>query len=149
MNQNLNQKRILYGSVTVSLISFLVVVILAWYMLDRGVEDKAKVPFQENSQDFLKSRQTEATEPAEDTTGSGSEADLVVQAVSRHMLFPEGKITVATVLDASSLHEQNPIYFQYVKNGDKLLYYPHGVIIYDAVADKIVDIVRLYSESAN
>lgn len=70
----------------------------------------------------------------------------VVAMISRHILLTEGEITVATVENIDGLRGDYPELFQYAKNGDKLLFYDNGIIIYDAILDKIVDVLRRLPE---
>lgn len=67
----------------------------------------------------------------------------IVEKVSKHILLPKGEYVVATVNDLEKLKEQIPGVFDYAKKGDKLLFYPNGMIIYDPVVDRIADVIRL------
>ena len=74
---------------------------------------------------------------------SKSEAEKIVQAVGKHIYFPQGEIMVATITDIDLLRQRNPIFFQFAKLGDKILLYPNGIILYEVNEDKIIDIWRI------
>lgn len=68
----------------------------------------------------------------------------VVEKVSKHILLPSREFTVATVKDAEKLIDSNPVLYRYVKNGQKMVMYDTGIILYDEALDKIVDVIQLY-----
>lgn len=76
-----------------------------------------------------------------------SEIGQVIKKVSNHIILPGGKTTVATVMDPETLRKENPAFYQYVKRGDKLIYYANGVILYDPVLDRILDVFRVFATS--
>ena len=79
-----------------------------------------------------------------DLSNNDPEVGGVVEEVSKHILLPAKEFTVATVNDANKLKQSNPILFQYIKNGQKLLVYETGIIVYDSVLDKVVDVIQYY-----
>ncbi|MBX4197981.1 hypothetical protein KW782_01460 [Candidatus Parcubacteria bacterium] len=86
------------------------------------------------------------------STGSAQstqqQAALVVKAVGQLMVLPQGEEpTVATVSDPEALKEQT--FFTKAKKGDKVLIYSKAqrVILYDPVADKIIDVAPLNIEN--
>lgn len=66
----------------------------------------------------------------------------VVKSVAKHMFIPRGDVTVGTVQNAEGLRKENPDFYAYAKDGDKVLYYPNGIILYDPVIDRIIDVWR-------
>ncbi len=119
---------------------FVLVLILCWYFFDVRKNQvigqnrlSATEVSVEKSKDFL------------DLSNNDPEVGGVVEKVSRHMLLPAKNFTVATINDASSLWKENPALFQYAKDGQKVLMYDTGMIIYDSVLDKIVDVVQFYN----
>lgn len=80
--------------------------------------------------------------PYLDTSNQDAQVGAIVARVAKHILMPEGEITVSTVTDAEGLQKNNPFVFQYVKNGDKILWHSGGFIIYDPAVDRVVDIFR-------
>ena len=67
--------------------------------------------------------------------------DKTVALVSRHLVLPAGEVpTLATVTDPEKLKDQ--AFFINAKKGNKVLIFStsHKAILYDPVANKIVDI---------
>lgn len=72
------------------------------------------------------------------------EVDVLVARVGKLLVLPEGEQpTVATVSDIDKLRDQP--FFTNAKNGDKVLIYTNArrVVLYDPVANKIVDVAPL------
>ena len=135
---SLKKNSVLFLLVVVCLL-FVIVIFLAWYVFDSKSTSAttASIP-PTNLAGVL-----EETDSAKlDLSNKDPEVGGVVERVSKHMLLPKAEITVATVNDAEGLRRQDLFSFQYTRNGDKLLLYEGGVIIYDPVQDKIVDAVR-------
>lgn len=111
----------------------------AWYLLDvvRVREEKANLT---NPQEPVSLGKTEVL----DLSNNDPEVGGVVENVSRHILLPAKQFTVGTVKDADTLIRANPVLFQYVRNGQKLLIYETGVIVYDPAVDKVVDVIQYY-----
>ncbi|MFA4831708.1 MAG: hypothetical protein WC618_06130 [Patescibacteria group bacterium] len=71
---------------------------------------------------------------------SDQEIDELLGKVSRHILLPsEEKPTVATIVNAAVLAEQQDFYRD-AQNGDRLLIYKNKAIIYDPDNDIIVNV---------
>lgn len=126
----------------------LAVIVLAWYVLDVARSSSAReatvnVP----SQSVNKSLESEAVTGI--AQGDNEEVKTLVDKVGRHIVFPQGRVMVSTVVDPNYLRQQNPMFFQYAKEGDKLLAYPNGFILYDPLADVIIDVWRLAPTTAN
>lgn len=77
---------------------------------------------------------TSATDPAI--------AELV-QTVFKHIFLPSGNVQVATVVKADELRQANPVFYQFAKEGDKVLIYADRAILYDPVADKVLDVAHV------
>lgn len=80
-----------------------------------------------------------------DLSNKDPEVGGVVEKVSKHILLPDRKFTVATVKDAEALIKSNPILYRYAKNGQKMIMYDTGIIVYDEGLDKIVDVIQFYN----
>jgi len=63
----------------------------------------------------------------------------ILQKLGKHMILPSVQPTIATVEDPNLL-KQKSSFFSKVKKGDVIIVYPNKVIIFDASAEKIVDI---------
>lgn len=83
------------------------------------------------------------TNPAVSAQTPDDDIQKILQAVTKHFVFPDGDVTIATVMDADGLRLDNPLLFERAKKGDNLLYFSLGLIIYDPVQDKIVDFFRI------
>ena len=72
------------------------------------------------------------------------EIAAVVERVGRLMILPEGETpTVATVTDPDKLRDQ--AFFAKAKTGDKVVIYTNAkkAILYDPIADKIIEVAPL------
>lgn len=138
-------KILLYTLIVSSVISIVAVIALSWYILDVRRNDKnqavpaspailAQVPDVPTETD----RSQYIIEVSDQNPNVGG----IVNQVAKHMFLPAGNVTVATIKDVEGLREQYPDVYQYAKNGDKAIFYPNGLIIFDAAADKIVDVIR-------
>ena len=68
-------------------------------------------------------------------------AQKIVEKVKRLYAIPEGiEPTVATIVDVDKLRQKNAFYDK-AKNGDNLIVTQDRAILYDPVADKIIDVV--------
>lgn len=96
--------------------------------------------------DLLENTGVESTKKEENLDLSNDDPAVggIVQKVSKHILLPDRNFTVATVKDAETLIKSNPILYRYVKNGQKMIMYDTGIIVYDEGLDKIVDVIQLY-----
>lgn len=66
---------------------------------------------------------------------------LVLERLRRHYQIPTGvEPTVATVVDVIQLRQRNAFYNK-AKNGDHLIITQDRAILYDPVADRIIDVV--------
>lgn len=135
-------KKISLGMLLIILILLLVsVLILSWYIFDTNKNSNKQTT--QNSSAIANN--LEESEGFLDLSNNDPEVGGVVEKISRHILLPSKQFTVATVNDAEKLRQQaDPILFQYVENGQKMLIYETGVIVYDPVLDKLVDVVQYY-----
>jgi hypothetical protein len=117
----------------------LMLLILGWFVFDikkSGVNKWVQNTVESKLEEKKDSLNLSDTDP---------EVGGIVEKVSQHILFPSKEITVATVKDAEKLYKENPVIYQYIKNGQKVLIYDTGAIVYDANIDKIVDIIQFYA----
>ena len=119
---------------------FILVIGLGWYFFDVKGEERENISAvkETNNIDLIK-------ENSLDLSNNDPEVGGIVEKVSRHMLLPANDFTVATVKDESAFWKDNTVMYSYIRNGQKLLLYDTGVIIYDSALDKIVDIVQFYT----
>ena len=72
----------------------------------------------------------------------------VTEKVRRLMVIPDGiNPTVATIVDVKELQAHNAFYNK-AKNGDYLVVTNDRAILYDPVADKIIDVVTVQASVA-
>lgn len=119
---------------------FILVIGLGWYFFDVKGESRSNQPAVKeiSNTDVIK-------ENSLDLSNKDPEVGGIVEKVSRHMLLPAKDFTVATVKDEATFWKDNPAMYSYIRNGQKLLLYDTGVIIYDPALDKIVDVVQFYA----
>ena len=74
--------------------------------------------------------------------GSSSPTDKQVAArLGTIILLPANVMpTIAVIMDANALRQQQPNFFADAQNGDRLILYPGLAIIYDYSANKIIKI---------
>ncbi len=78
------------------------------------------------------------------------ELEQTIKMVSKHLVLPSSEIpTMATVSDPEKLKDQP--FFANAKKGDKVLIYANSqkAILYDPVADRIVEVAPINSTTAN
>lgn len=75
------------------------------------------------------------------TPESIAQAKAIVDKVRKHIMIPmDTEPTVATIVDVDALKSGNEFY-KNAKNGDNLIVTPTRAILYDPVADIILDVV--------
>lgn len=75
-----------------------------------------------------------------DVTGEDPTIVAIVEKVNKHILIPDGKVTVATITNIDGLRQENPVLYQFAKNGDKALIYPDRLILYNPDIDRVLDV---------
>lgn len=71
----------------------------------------------------------------------------LIDAVSKHILLPEGEPTIATVENAEALKESQ-VFFAEAQNGDKLLIYADRAIIYNIEKDVVVNVGPVFMDES-
>lgn len=131
-----SQSFIIYALFVWLFISVPLILLVAWYAFDTRLESAqsttASIAFAPRSSSTY---QVEVLNPE-------SEVGAIVGRVSKHIYLPKGEVAVMTILDADALRQDDPAVYEYARNGHKLLFYPNGVILYDPIADLIVDVIR-------
>ena len=75
-------------------------------------------------------------------------AQLIIEKVRRlYEIPPSVEPTVATIVDVQQLRARNAFYTK-AKNGDHLIVTGDRAILYDPVADKIIDVVPVQIQAA-
>jgi hypothetical protein len=66
----------------------------------------------------------------------------LVKKVFRHILLPDGDVQIQKVVKPDELRKANPVFYQYVREGDQILIYPDRAILYDPLIDKVLDVIH-------
>lgn len=66
--------------------------------------------------------------------------EALINKVFKHIFLPNGSVRVETVVKPEDLRRVNPVFYQFVKVGDQILIYPDRAILYDPVADQVLDV---------
>lgn len=78
--------------------------------------------------------------PEAQTQLAEAASQSVINSVSKLIIVPEDKPTVATITDVNKLRSANESFYKNAKNGDTLLLYSTVAIIYRANENKIVNV---------
>ncbi len=78
-----------------------------------------------------------------DTSVLFEDPDQVVKRVGRHILLPAGETPRVVSVSSVELLKKDQPFFQYAKNGDKLLVYSDKVILYNPDDDIVIDIAYI------
>lgn len=71
-----------------------------------------------------------------------SDVQQVVNRVAKHIKIKSGEVpTVATVQDADVLRQNNPAFYQYAKNGDRLLIWSDKAVLYSSSEDILLAVM--------
>lgn len=75
-------------------------------------------------------------------TTDDPKTEEIINRVFKHVFLPSGNLEIHTVQKPDDLRKVNPIFYEYAKVGDYVLVYADRAILYDPVADKVLDIVH-------
>ena len=132
------------------IVGIICIIALAYLLLDfktKGVKNQ-------NENSAVSANSSVASAPAGNTQSAGGGAQLqvtsatdpviaeLVQTVFKHIFLPSGNVQVATVVKADEMRKVNPVFYQFAKEGDKVLIYVDRAILYDPVADKVLDVAH-------
>jgi len=70
----------------------------------------------------------------------------LIEKVFKHIFLPSGNVVVQTVLKPDELRKVNPVFYQFAKEGDKVLVYSDRAILYDPVIDRVLDVIHISSK---
>lgn len=94
-----------------------------------------------DSQKQLKSYTGDNT--AASVTGTPDEVKRIVSSVGHHLVLPQNEEPKLVTLSNVAMLKKNQQFFSSAKDGDKMLIYSAKVILYDPIADKVVDIAQI------
>ena len=137
----LKQRKLVVLMAIITFVMMIVVIILGWYVFDYS---SAKIrKNKETITALLKNTNLENSgKVVEQIDYANLKTEDIIKMVSRHILLADGEVTVATVTNIEGLRTDYPELFTYAKIGDKLIFYSLGIIIYDPVLDRVVDVIR-------
>ena len=81
--------------------------------------------------------------PQIQVTATDPRVKAVIDKVFKHVFLPSGNVNVETILKPDELRKANPVFYQLAKEGDQLLVYSDRAILYDPVADRVLDIIHI------
>lgn len=145
------QRKLIVGMGIICFVIIIAVIVFGWYAFDYSStkirkNNEAVAALLKNSNLQNKNSgdnaQTINFDKKEQIDYQNLKAADVILMVSRHILLADGEITVATVTNIDGLRADYPELFTYAKTGDKLIFYPLGIIIYDPVLDRVIDVMR-------
>lgn len=123
------------------IITSIIVIGIGYFSFDRRSDPgapSAALPFENRSDDSIH---------ISDVTGDDPTIVDVVKKVSRHIVLPDGSVTVTTITDADSLRATDPVFYRYAQIGDKLLLYEDRAILYSPSIDRVLDISHTISKA--
>lgn len=82
----------------------------------------------------------ELSKPEAQTKLAEQASQSVIDSVSKLIVVPDDKPTVATITDVDKLREANESFYKNAQNGDMLLLYSTMAIIYRSSENKIVNV---------
>ena len=145
--KNKNNLATIFISVATTIVVFFLIelVILPSLGLNRKTEQKNKSGFS-GAQTEVK--QAGIAEQARGEAQIKMKADNattenLIKKVFSHIFLPKGDIQVEAILKPDELRKINPIFYQYAKAGDIVLIYSDRAILYDPVADKVLDVLHI------
>lgn len=80
--------------------------------------------------------------PQIQVTATDPKVKAIIDKVFKHIFLPTGNVQIETVAKPDELRRINPIFYQWAKAGDQLLVYSDRAILYDPVADQVLDVVH-------
>ncbi len=87
---------------------------------------------------WVSQQQLSKLQAASPQTIADMQSQDLVTKVGRHMLLPDEIPLIQTVTDVASF--KNQPFFAHAKDGDKVLVFSQRAILYDPVADKIIEV---------
>ncbi len=120
---------------------FIGLIISAFFFFDFRQKNSAVTSELNGLSRAVTSENTQSVPPIIEVSGTTKEVTEIVTKVSKHIVLPNGSVTVSTVIDPENLRKDNPD-FQLAKQGDKVLLYADRAILYDHSVDLIVDVIH-------
>ncbi|OGH64044.1 MAG: hypothetical protein A2821_03500 [Candidatus Magasanikbacteria bacterium RIFCSPHIGHO2_01_FULL_41_23] len=81
--------------------------------------------------------------PQVQVNSSDPGVEQIVKKVFKHVFLPSGEVQIQTITNADELRKINPLFYQFAKSGDHILVYKDRAILYDPVADLVLDIIHI------
>lgn len=144
-------KNKLRGGNTVIFLIFIIILIVGAYLL-LDFKNNKKNAFNNLNNDLNPTtpnqNQTDTqagTQALLDINATDPEINTLIKKVFKHIFLPSGDVRVETVNKPELLRKINPVFYQFVKEGDKILIYEDRAILYDPGIDKVLDVIHATS----
>ncbi len=85
----------------------------------------------------------EPNAPRVQIVSNNPSVESLINKVFKHVFLPSGDVQVQTVVKPDELRKANPVFYQYAREGDYILVYKDRVILYNPVADRVIDILHV------
>jgi len=135
------------NSLFISIISVLsvLVLILSYFVFDgkngekneESSQNKTKI---ENNQENQNKAEMNVTSATDSTVAE------LVEKVFKHIFLPSGDVRIETIVDVERLQANNPIFYQFAHDGDKILLYSDRAILYNPEVDKVLDVYHILNK---
>ncbi len=137
--------------ISIIIISLAFILTLSYLVFDKNSDDKIEKVGQNTTQtqnDIGAEADQGNKNKAEMNVTSASDpivADLV-EKVFKHIYLPSGDVKIETIVDVERLRANNPIFYQFAHDGDKILFYSDRAILYNPEVDKVLDVYHVLTK---
>lgn len=74
--------------------------------------------------------------------GTDPAVEAIIQTVFKHIYLPSGDVQVQTVVKPDELRKVNPVFYEFAREGDRVLVYSDRAILYNPFVDKVLDVIH-------
>ncbi len=140
---------------TILVLVILLAALFAYLLLDFRTNKQTKIGREEqaNTSPEKLSEKSISSEPKNPPSGpqvqistSDPEVAAIIERVFKHIFLPSGNVQVETVVKPDELRKVNPVFYQFAKVGDQVLVYFDRAILYDPVADRVLDVIHVIAK---
>lgn len=152
MEDNLRDKNIwLQNNLIMVLVGFFLLVIVFAGFFSYSLSGRKAGVVVDNTPTTVTQPQPAQKSDSPETANSGPQVQIIssnpgveeiVKKVFKHVFLPSGDLEVQTVAKPDELRKVNPIFYEFAKVGDYVLIYKDRAVLYDPVADRVLDIVH-------
>lgn len=133
--------------ISIILILLVLILTLSYYVFDGNSDDRIEKAKQNITQIDAGADQGNQNKAEMNVTSASDPmaADLV-EKVFKHIFLPSGDVRIETIVDVERLRANNPIFYQFARDGDKILFYYDRAILYNTEVDKVLDVYHILTE---